>query len=126
MRPPTIGAASRFMTSAPDPVGPEQRHQADKHGRDGHQLGPDPLDRAFHVRGDDVIEGLDPALPLAALERVIDKDDHHDAGLCEIRWSSSHKSHTLPTSANGIDRRTISTSIRFLNWHSRRTSAARS
>jgi hypothetical protein len=61
--------------------GPEQRHEADQHGRDRHQLRAHALDRALHVRGDDVVEVADQAARLAALEGVVDVDDHHDAGL---------------------------------------------
>ena len=46
-RPPIIGAAIRFMTSAPVPVLQRTGHQTDDHRRDGHELRTEALRRAL-------------------------------------------------------------------------------
>ena len=79
--PPSMGAATRFMISAPAPSAPKQRQQADGHRGDGHDLGTQSLNGPFSVGLDDVFASSEPALAHAAMEGLVDVDHHHDTGL---------------------------------------------
>src|SRR5689334_16613221 len=56
MRPPTIGAAIRFMTSAPVPSLQRSGTRPEHHRGHGHELRPHALNSSLHVRPDDVLE----------------------------------------------------------------------
>ena len=80
-RPPSIGAATRRMISAPAPSAHSSGQERERHRRDRHQLGAQAPHGALGVRRDDVVARREPALADAAMERLVDVDHHDDAGL---------------------------------------------
>ena len=83
--PPIIGTAMRCMTSDPVPVAPHDRQQSGHDGDDRHHLRAHALDRADMMAScrSSRVNGRPSAsrCALDLLQRVIEIDQHHDAGL---------------------------------------------
>jgi hypothetical protein len=79
--PPTIGAAIRFITSAPVPEAHMTGSRPINRRQHGHQLGPDALRRALDDRLAQVLEARKPPFlaPPAPGERQVEQ--HHHSGL---------------------------------------------
>ena len=120
-RPPEHGGGDPPDDLRAGTVRPEQREQARAHGRDGHDLRPEPADGALGVRVDHVLAARSRPSRTAAAEGIVDVDDHHHPGLHRQaghreqthpdrrgeRVPSQCSVHTLPTSANGTEASTM-------------------
>ena len=76
-----MGAAMRFMRSAPVPGRPHDGQKADEGRAHGHGLGPHALDRAVDDGLDEIAGGAQAAGRLGLVVRQIEEEQHEDAGL---------------------------------------------
>src|SRR6266850_373806 len=65
----------------PGALRPKEGKEARGYGRDGHDLGPEAPDGSLGVGRNDVLAAVEQSFADAAVEGLVDVDDHHHAGL---------------------------------------------